>query len=207
METAAKRDLILDAFRDLLVNDDIQHISVSKIAKQAGIGKGSIYYYFSSKDEILDALIKRTYKDALDMARELVEQTDESIYNRIARITNTCISATNEFLKRSEVRKNIDDGHERMYDSALIHQKFMNYVIVDFKEIYAKIIQQEIDRGNIHFDSAEALAEILLIVFTVKIDNILSPSTEEETARTLRALITLLERGTGNADGAFGIKI
>lgn len=207
METTTKRDLILDAFRDLLVDDDIQHISVSKIAKQAGIGKGSIYYYFSSKDEILDALIKRTYDNALKMARELVDQTDLSIYNRIARITNTCISATNEFLKRSKVRKTIDDSHDRMYDSALIHQKFMNYVIVDFKEIYAKIIQQEIDLGNIHFDSAEALAEILLIVFTVKIDNILSPSTEEETARTLQALITLLERGTGNADGAFGIKI
>ena len=65
METTTKRDLILDAFRDLLVDDDIQHISVSKIAKQAGIGKGSIYYYFSSKDEILDALIKRTYDNAL----------------------------------------------------------------------------------------------------------------------------------------------
>ena len=207
METTTKRDLILDAFRDLLVDDDIQHISVSKIAKQAGIGKGSIYYYFSSKDEILDALIKRTYDNALKMAIELVDQTDLSIYNRIARITNTCISVTNEFLKRSKVRKTIDDSHDRMYDSALIHQKFMNYVIVDFKDIYAKIIQQEIDLGNIHFDSAEALAEILLIVFTVKIDNILSPSTEEETARTLQALITLLERGTGNADGAFGIKI
>ena len=52
METRTKRDLILDAFRELLENEDIQHISVNEIAKKAGIGKGSIYYYFSSKDEI-----------------------------------------------------------------------------------------------------------------------------------------------------------
>lgn len=72
METPSKRDQILDAFYELLINDDIQHISVSKIAKQAGIGKGSIYYYFKSKDEMLNALIKRTYAGTLEMAKELV---------------------------------------------------------------------------------------------------------------------------------------
>ena len=38
METRTKRDLILDAFRELLENEDIQHISVNEIAKKAGIG-------------------------------------------------------------------------------------------------------------------------------------------------------------------------
>ena len=70
METPSKRDQILDAFRTLLENENIQNISVSSIARQAGIGKGSIYYYFSSKDEILDALIKRTYAGALELAKE-----------------------------------------------------------------------------------------------------------------------------------------
>ena len=72
MENYSKRDQILDAFRELLESEDILHISVNKIAKKAGISKGSIYYYFSSKDEILNALIKRTYAEALEMAKELV---------------------------------------------------------------------------------------------------------------------------------------
>nr|WP_088369212.1 TetR/AcrR family transcriptional regulator [endosymbiont 'TC1' of Trimyema compressum] len=37
------------------------HISISQIAKKVGIGKGSIYYYFSSRDEIINALIERIY--------------------------------------------------------------------------------------------------------------------------------------------------
>ena len=94
MENRTKRDQILDAFYELMINEDIQHISVSKIAKQAGIGKGSIYYYFSSKDEILNALIKRTYADALEMAKELVSQTELSIYSRLTEITNACVAAT-----------------------------------------------------------------------------------------------------------------
>lgn len=205
MENRTKRDQILDAFRDLLENEDIHHISVSDIAKKAGIGKGSLYYYFSSKDEMLNALIKRTYAGALEMAKELVHQTDLTIYSRLAKITNACVAATGEFLKRSEVVKIKTNLSERIYDSAYIHQQFMKHSIVDFKDIYTEIIQQEIDKGTVKFDSAAEIAEIVLIVLTVKIDNTLSPSSDEETAKTLQTLITLLERGTGNADGAFGI--
>ena len=206
METHTKRDLILDAFRELLENEDIQHISVNEIAKKAGIGKGSIYYYFSSKDEILNALIKRTYADVVEMAKELVHQTDLSIYARLAKITNACIAATGDFLRRSEAVRNKMNVSERIYDSAYIHQQFMKHSIVDFKDIYTEIIQQEIDKGTIQVDSAAEVAEIVLIVLTVKIDNTLSPSSDEETAKTLQTLITLLERGTGNEDGAFGIR-
>lgn len=206
MDNRTKRDQILDALRDLLENDNIEHISVSDIAKQAGIGKGSIYYYFSSKDEILNALIKRTYAGVLELAKELVHQTDLSIYSRLAEITNACVAATGEFLRRSEVVRNKMNASERIFDSAYIHQQFMKHSIVDFKEIYTEIIQQEIDKGTIRVDSAAEIAEIVLIVLTVKIDNTLSPSSDEETAKTLQTLITLLERGTGNADGAFGIK-
>ena len=206
METRTKRDLILDAFRELLENEDIQHISVNEIAKKAGIGKGSIYYYFSSKDEILNALIKRTYADVLEMAKELVHQTDLSIYARLAKITNACIDATGEFLRRSEAVRNKMEVSERIYDSAYIHQQFMKHSIVDFKEIYTEIIQQEIDKGAIQVNSAAEVAEIVLIVLTVMIDNTLTPSSDEETAKTLQTLITLLERGTGNKDGAFGIR-
>ena len=206
METQSKRDQILDALHDLLINDNIRHISVSDIAKQAGIGKGSIYYYFSSKDEILDALIKRTYADALALAKELVHQTDLSIFTRLSQITNACIAATRNFLRRSEIVRDQLPSTERIYDSAYIHQQFMKYAIVDFKEIYTEIIQQEIDKGTIRVDSAAEIAEIVLIVLTVKIDNTLSPASEDGIAKTLQSMITLIERGTGNSDGAFGIR-
>ena len=207
MENRTKRDQILDAFYELMINEDIQHISVSKIAKQAGIGKGSIYYYFSSKDEILNALIKRTYADALDMAKELVGQTELSIYSRLTEITNACVAATREFLKRSESLKDKTTSPERSYDSAYIHQQFMKHTIVDFKPIFTEIIQQEIDKGTVKISYASEIAEIVLIIFTVKIDNTLSPSSDEDSAKTLQMLITLLERGTGNKEGSFGIKI
>ena len=59
MQNQNKQNQILDALQALLRDKNIQNISVSEIAQAAGIGKGSIYYYFPSKDSILDALVER----------------------------------------------------------------------------------------------------------------------------------------------------
>lgn len=72
MPDMKKYDRILDALQRLLENQTLQNISVSDIAKAAGIGKGSIYYYFPSKEAILDALIKRNYEKPLKTAKILL---------------------------------------------------------------------------------------------------------------------------------------
>lgn len=69
MKDRTKYDLILDALQTLLEKKDMKTISVQEIARTAGIGKGSIYYYFSSKDKILEALIERSYKKPLELAK------------------------------------------------------------------------------------------------------------------------------------------
>ena len=53
MPKQLKYDKILDALQKLLETKELSNISVSEIAQTAEIGKGSIYYYFSSKDAIL----------------------------------------------------------------------------------------------------------------------------------------------------------
>ena len=60
MSKTQKYDMILDALQSLMEQKDIQTISVSEIAQTAGIGKGSIYYYFPSKDAMLEALVERS---------------------------------------------------------------------------------------------------------------------------------------------------
>ena len=54
MKENGKKDLILDTMQKLMNEKPSQAISVSDIAREAGIGKGSIYYYFKSKEEIMN---------------------------------------------------------------------------------------------------------------------------------------------------------
>ena len=83
----------------------------------------------------------------------------------------------------------------------------MSHIIKQQKPIFADIINQGIQNGEIKFDYPDELADIILIVLTVKLDNTLSPSSEEEITRSLQALISLLEKGTDNPLGAFNLQV
>lgn len=191
-----KYEKILDALQTLLEDRNLQTISVSEIAQTAGIGKGSIYYYFPSKEAILEALIERNYEKPLETAKQLAGQPDISPFTRMAMIFQACRNSSSEFLK-SETNS-IAGAQEKSF----LHQKYLSHMIAEMKPVLAEIIRQGIQQGEIHFDRPEALAEIVLIVLTVKLDNTLVPSSHEEIRDTIAGLVTLLEKGTENPAGS-----
>lgn len=197
MPSQEKYDKILDALQELLISKEMNTISVSEIAQKAGIGKGSIYYYFPSKDAILEALIERNYEKPIETAKNLAKQTDISPFTRMAMIFQACRNSSSQFPKQ-----NVPNSLTSAQENALIHQKYLHHVILELKPELSEIIRQGIASGDIHFDYPEALAEIVLIVLCVKIDNTLLPSTDEQIENTIIGLISLLEKGTENPAGS-----
>ena len=196
LQNQTKQDQILDALQTLLGDKNIQNISVSEIAQTAGIGKGSIYYYFPSKDSIVDALVERNYEKPLETAKNLAKQTSISPFTRMAMIFQACRNSSTEFRAQDETKTS--DAKE----DAFIRQKYMKHLISEMKPVLTEIIRQGIEQGEIHFDHPAALAEIVLIVLTVKLDNSLVPSDPGEIEETILGLISLLEKGTENPAGS-----
>ena len=201
MPNQQKYERILDALQELLENHKLQSISVSEIAETAGIGKGSIYYYFPSKDAILEALVERSYEKPLHTAKALAGRTEISPFIRMAMIFEACRNSSSEFIK-SENNKN--SGTQ---EKSFLHQKYINHIITELKPVLAEIIRQGIKAGQICFSDPDALAEIVLIVLTVKMDNTLIPSSKEDIENTISALISLLEKGTDNPPGSLNFLI
>ena len=199
MADSIKYNQILDALQEMLENRDIRSISVSEIAQKAGIGKGSIYYYFPSKDAIFDALVKRNYKKSLETAKHLAVQTEISPFTRMAMLFEAFRSSSSEFLNREIISES--ESKKQKYEQAYVHQNFLRHVISELKPVLTEIIRQGIEKDLLHFDCPDALAEIVLIVLTIKIDNYLLPSTRQEIEGTIRGLIALLEKGTETSPG------
>ena len=168
-----KYDLILDALQQLLEDKKIQSISVSEIAQKAGIGKGSIYYYFPSKDAILDALIERSYEKPLLTAQNLAAQTEVSPFVRMAMLFQACQNSSAAFIQQNGSSSDTASAQ----DLAFLHHKYLSHVVSELKPDLTEIIKQGIQNGEIHFDYPAALTEIVLIVIAVKLDNSLLPST------------------------------
>lgn len=196
MPKQLKYDKILDALQKLLETKELSNISVSEIAQTAEIGKGSIYYYFSSKDAILEALVERNYEAPITTARHLAEQREISPFTRMALIFQACRNSSAAFLKTHP------STTKAAPERAFLHQKYMNHLIVSLKPVLASIIEQGIAQDLIRCADPVSLAEIVLIVLTVKMDNTLIPSTADEIEQTISALVSLLEKGTENPAGS-----
>lgn len=195
MPNPEKYDKILDALEELLKKKDISSISVSDIATAAGIGKGSIYYYFSSKDDVWDALVARNYEKPLNTAKTLAGEVSVPPFTRMAMLFAACRSSASALMSREPT------GETTAAEQVLIHQKYLNHLIKELKPELTAIIQQAIDSGEIQFDYPAALAEIVLIVLAIKLDNSLVPTTASDTADTLKGLISLLEQITNKPKG------
>lgn len=70
-DKAARRSDIIEAARTLYLQDTRSLPSVARIAEQAGLAKGTLYSYFTSKEEIFAALLA----DSLDALFERLAHT------------------------------------------------------------------------------------------------------------------------------------
>lgn len=52
---------ILDAAIGLLTRDGIQGLTMDRVAAEAGVAKGTLYVYFTNKEEILDAAVDASF--------------------------------------------------------------------------------------------------------------------------------------------------
>lgn len=193
-----KYDQILDALKTLIVENKGSACSVSDIAQQAGIGKGSIYYYFKSKDEILNALVERTYDGIIKNCKKTIEESQFSALPKI------------ELLMKSYLSNGIEDSINRyLHDphNADIHQKSLAKILMALTPILAAIIEQGIEENTFQCTYPMAFSELILSEFCFVFDYGLFTWTLEERITKLHAVAEVMERSLVVPAGSFSFLI
>ena len=70
----ARAELILGSALKVFAARGLQEATVDEIAEEAALGKGTIYYYFPSKEAILRALVETTVDHHFNGIRERVQE-------------------------------------------------------------------------------------------------------------------------------------
>jgi len=69
---APKRDAILRAAIDVFAERGFFNAQVADVARSAGVAAGTVYLYFSSKDDLLVSIFERTMREAFTEGRAAV---------------------------------------------------------------------------------------------------------------------------------------
>lgn len=59
MGGASTRDSILDAAERLIARDGVQHLTIGRVAEEAAVSRGGLFYHFPSKEALVQAMVQR----------------------------------------------------------------------------------------------------------------------------------------------------
>ena len=167
-KSSDKRELILEAMKQLMSEVSYKDISVSDIARKAGIGKGSIYYYFESKDEMLHEIIERSYRLAINEYLDSVDSEMPAL-KKIKHLFRSIIGEEFRDKERNFILTLIPD------DDMLLQNMLKYIAIKEISPILGDILEQGIREGTISTDTPMESAEIVIAVLTFLLDSAVFP--------------------------------
>jgi len=192
-EAEERRGEILDAADRLFGERGFDGTSTNDILEAVGIARGTLYYHFASKEEILDALVERYAERCFAAARRAA--SDRSI-PAVERIIRVLLAANIDEGTGSEI---IDQLHKPQ--NALMHQKSKAAVLGGLTPILAEVVREGVGEGS--FDTPhpyECMELVVAYINEVFDEESVSLGAEERDGR-LRALAYNMERLLGMPEG------
>ncbi|MGN0606709.1 MAG: TetR/AcrR family transcriptional regulator, partial [Oscillospiraceae bacterium] len=153
-EASERKNEILDVAERLFYERGYDNTSTNDILAEIGIARGTLYYHFKSKEDILDAMIERVLNKTISNAKKVA--LDESI-PVFKRLTLTVI-ASNVDTKAGDVI--IEQAHKPQ--NALMHFKIQEMFTNQLVPLYVKIINDGIKENLMYTEYPEDTIRMIL---------------------------------------------
>lgn len=190
-----RRNEILDISGSLFSTKGYSKCTINDILDAVGIAKGTFYYYFKSKEEVLDAIIDRVAE--IVVAKVEVAASNPEL-SPVMKMLHTILSMRIE----SEVDSHLMEELHKP-ENALMHQKSLSSMVTRVTPVLANIVKEGIDQGLFKSDFPTQYMQIFLTASITLLDDGIFQIKQEEQQMTLRALIALLEKMLGVTDETF----
>ena len=192
---ANKKDFILDTAQKLFMEQGFDQTSISQILEATQIARGTLYYYFSSKEEIMDAIIERTIERAFTASQAFADNRELTVLERLV----GSMAALN--LNRQEGEEVL--LHLNQPQNALLHEKTNQILLERAPQILLPIIQDGIAAGDMKTDYPYESLEMILTYSLQAFGSSFQALPPEKQQQKLQAFLYLLETIFHSQQGYF----
>ena len=182
---AQRREEILDAAHTLFTTKGFQPTTMEDILGIVGIAKGTLYYHFPSKEQILKALVLRIVHQVEQHAREIA--------------ASAIMSAMRLVDTETEL---VDQFHAP--GNAEFHLLSITAMIEHLTPVLAEVITQGVAEGAFTTERPHDVIELLLSASGILLDQDIMKPSPAELARRQETLIWASETLLGAEPGSLG---
>jgi len=156
-EYHVRKNELLDTAQELFFTKGYRRTSVDAIIKKVGVSKGTFYYYFKSKEDLLDKLVKKMTGQIQLEVKKITERTDLDALTKLngAYITTRKIKLENIELIKLYLKVLYKD------ENIILRHKIYTSNIELLVPEFAKIIQQGVKEKLFNTPSPHKAARLI----------------------------------------------
>ncbi|WP_394922628.1 TetR/AcrR family transcriptional regulator [uncultured Robinsoniella sp.] len=165
---------ILDVATRLFLEKGYEATTIQAILDELGdLSKGAIYHHFKSKEDIIEAVIERMFKELHDNVFTVVQ---DPTLNGLQKIQKT-IEISMQNPNQEKVLKSAPD---LLRNTRFLAAELYESINIVAKEVIEPMVRQGIEDGSIHTKYPKQLAEMLMILSNLWLNPAVFPVSENE---------------------------
>lgn len=175
-DAEVRKNEILDVAQELFSKKGFDATSTNDILERVKIARGTLYYHFKSKEDILDSLIDRITNEAIEMSKSIAGDKSIPLLDRFS-LSVMALNIDNEI------------GHEVINQvhkpqNALMHQKMQKKLITGIVPIITGLVVEGIEEGIFDTEYPEQAVEMAMLYSNIAFDDLedLSPEVFQKKA-------------------------
>ena len=154
-----KQELLQIAYR-MFLQKGYEETSVDEIISQAGIAKGTYYYYFETKEQMLEEVIGMMIGQEIQAAEQIL-QTDLPVPQKILGIITS--------LRPAPAESPIEEALMKP-ENIIMHGKILKKLIESVTPLLSEVVEEGIAEGIFACDHIPERVRMLLIISSETFD-------------------------------------
>ena len=179
-----RQELLKIAYR-MFVEKGYDNTSIDEIIAEAGIAKGTYYYYFPSKEDTLEAVIDMMINEEVAKAKEVVA-SPMPIPQKLAAVIYS--------LRPGQEEQNIAKVVESN-ENIILHDKLNKRLIAEAVPLLSSVVREGIETGGFNCEQIEERVKMILIICSRLFDE------DDFTENEVTAFIDVTEKIFGAQPG------
>lgn len=193
-KSAERRADIIHAARSLFLTKEYEKTTMQDVMNTLNIAKGTIYHYFKSKEDLLEAVVNDIVEKNFEDMQKLVQHTKGNALKKIQALAETGSIAEDNKPILEQLHKS---GNEAL------HLRLLAATLVKQAPLYAAIIEQGCKEGTFKTNAPLECAEFILSSIQFLTDRGIYPWTQEDVVRRVQAFPGIIEQMLKAPPGSF----
>lgn len=189
-----RRSDIVEAARNLFLHKGYESTTMYDVMKALGVAKGTIYHYYRSKEELLEAVLQQLIENERQRTQKAFDELQGDALSRFRQLI-VAISLENHD------QAFIDSLHKPA--NAGMHVRLHAATVSMLAPFFAELCRLGIEEGVMQVEHPLETAEFILAATTFLTDIGIYPWSPERLAKRIMAMPEMIERQLGAPPGSF----